>query len=208
VYQQPLHWVFFSLLPLNSRILDGILLHDVSVTISRPGCSLRLTRGYCETGTSSYSVLRHGPGVLQYAGSCGFQSPLLPARSKTSPPTSCHVGLCGPCPYGRSRPRPMPARQTPRLPQNPRTQSGPRAKKISGRYGRLPCTPRGPGKSQSWGARHSHAQVWPEPATSCNFVWLRPKSVVHWWCKFGAIRGQMPSKTATALLGTRKAGKR
>jgi hypothetical protein len=36
----------------------------------------------------------------------------------------------------------------PRLPQNPPTQSGPRTKKISGRYGRLPCTPSAPAHVQ------------------------------------------------------------
>jgi hypothetical protein len=60
----------------------------------------------------------------------------------------------------------------PRFPSNPRTQSGPRAEKISGRCLPLPGPQVVQIKSQSWGARHGHIQVWLEPATSCNLGWV------------------------------------
>src|SRR5262245_15957228 len=68
----------------------------------------------------------------------------------------------------------------PRFPSNPKIQSGPRAKKISGMCLPLPCTPGVPGQEAVWGGRHGHAQVWPELATSCNLGEVATFSVGHW----------------------------
>src|SRR5262245_3696252 len=65
-----------------------------------------------------------------------------PPAANTSPFTSYHAGFCGQRTYGRRWARPMSAVRHSRLLQNPLTQLGPRAKKISGRYSTLPCTPK------------------------------------------------------------------
>ena len=90
------------------------------------------------------------------------------------------------CVWGTSDRRPgrsLEARQTGRIAQNPPTQLGPRAEKISGRYGPIPCTLRAPHPESVWGTRQSHTSGWPEPATQCKLGRL---SLVL-WCTFGAI---------------------
>jgi hypothetical protein len=122
------------------------------------------------------------PGLRIYA------SPVL-APANSSPTVSCHMAFYGQHTYGRSRARPMAARQTPQISlKSPLLSRDPEQRKSLAGIPpfRAPQVVQARTESGGSPAKAPRLEGWSEAATLCNLVWVSTQSVVHWWCQFGA----------------------
>jgi hypothetical protein len=113
-----------------------------------------------------------------------FTPPPVLAPANISPTVSCYRRSCGQYTNGRSRARPMAARQTPQTyPKFPYSVGTPSRENLWQVF-HHPLHPKWSRSRVSLGDSTKPAQVWPEPARWCNLVGLSPISVVHFWCNY------------------------